>query len=64
MNDQHNHDGLNSPQIDPSNLLGFRITTTAPTHQAPEGTILLYSSGGTYRIYCRINKGWRYVNLT
>jgi hypothetical protein len=62
--DNHTHDGDNSLQIDPRNLLGFPIASSAPTDAAPEGTIRLYSSGGTYKLYARINKGWRAVSLT
>lgn len=62
--DNHNHDGVNSLPIDPRNLLGFPIVSSPPVDAAPEGTIRLYSSGGTYMLYARINKGWRAVTLT
>jgi hypothetical protein len=62
--DNHTHDGNNSLQIDPRNLLGFPIVSTAPADNAPEGTLRLYSSGGTYKLYARISNGWRAVTLT
>lgn len=61
----HQHTGVDSSKISPSNLLGFPLFRSVPTHIAPEGTIVLYWDGGaTYRIYVRINNTWRYVNLT
>lgn len=63
--ENHTHNGLDSPQLEPSDALqGFPIFTSAPTHDAPEGTIVLYSTGGVYRLYARLNKGWRVIALT
>lgn len=59
------HTGTDAQQIDPKNLLGWRIFRTAPTFPAPEGTQVLYWDGmATYRVYFRINKSWRYATLT
>lgn len=60
----HKHTGQDSPKINGSDLGGFKIYTSAPTHNAPEGTILLANESGTYKIYARINKGWRSATLT
>lgn len=61
----HQHTGVDSAKISPSNLLGFPLFRSVPAHTAPEGTIVLYWDGGaTFRIYVRINNTWRYVNLT
>jgi len=38
---QHRHNGIDSPKLDPKNFKGFPIFTTAPTHNAQEGTIIL-----------------------
>jgi hypothetical protein len=62
--DQHNHDGLNSTKINPSNMLGYRVTSTAPTAKANEGTLILANESGTYKIYAYINGGWRSATLT
>lgn len=61
---QHEHSGLDSKKIDPKNLKGFPIFTSAPTHTPLEGTILLANESGTYYLYAFINKGWRKVELT
>lgn len=61
----HKHTGIDSSKISPSDLLGFPIFRSVPTHSAPEGTMLLYWDGmATYRIYVRMNKLWKFVNLT
>lgn len=61
---QHEHSGLDSKKIDPKNFKGFPIFTTAPTHNAQEGTILLANESGTYKLYAYINGGWRTTTLT
>lgn len=62
----HLHNNIDgSPQLEPQDALeGFPISYSVPTDPAPEGTLRLYSSGGTYKLYIRINKGWRTVTLT
>lgn len=60
----HVHGGTDSPQIDPRNLLGFPIATSAPSDNAPEGTIRLGLVGGVYKIYARINQTWKSATLT
>lgn len=61
----HTHNGFDSPKIDPQNLTGFPIFTAVPTHNAPEGTIVLRWDGSTtYEIYARINKSWKKVAIT
>ncbi len=62
--EQHKHTGLDSPQINPKDLLGFQIWTSTPTHVAREGTIILANISGTYKIYAYINGGWRSAVLT
>jgi len=66
----HTHTGTDSPQVDPRNLLGFPTilvadATVAPTDNPPNGTFrFYYDSVVVYRLWARINNGWRYVNLT
>ena len=62
--EQHIHNGLDAPKIDPKNLKGFPIFTAAPTHTAQEGTIILANESGTYKLYAFINGGWRSEVLT
>lgn len=60
----HQHNGLDVDRIDPRDLLGFPIFTSAPTHKTKEGTIILANESGTYKLYAYINGGWRGVELT
>lgn len=60
----HTHNGIDSQPIDPKDLLPFPVWSTVPTFNAPNGTIVLYSSGGTYKIYARLANGWRSGTLT
>jgi len=60
----HAHNGVGSPKINPRNLLGFQIFTSAPTHDAKEGTLVLANESGTYKLYAYINGGWRGITLT
>lgn len=60
----HRHNGNDADRINPKDLLGFPIFTTAPTHVAKEGTIILANESGTYKLYAYINSGWRSVTLT
>lgn len=54
----HSHDGNDSRQIDPTFLLGFPVSTSAPTYDAPDGTIVLTDVAGTRSIYLRISGAW------
>lgn len=62
--ENHQHTGIDGKRIEAQNLLGFPIFTSAPTHDAIEGTILLANESGTYKLYAYINGGWRSVTLT
>lgn len=62
--EQHRHNGIDSPKLDPKNFKGFPIFTTAPTHKPLEGTILLANESGTYYLYAFINKAWKKIELT
>lgn len=55
---KHTHDGNDSPQISPEYLLPFPTYTAAPTHAAPDGTIVLADVAGTRSIYVRIGSAW------
>lgn len=71
----HVHNGVDTPNIDPRDLLGFPVYTFTTTtlrdtflnnNRASEGTIIfIYVTTGTvYQMQVRINKGWRAVTLT
>ena len=55
----HYHNNIDSPYI-PANA---PVTNVAPTG-GNNGDIMLYISGGTYRLYAKIEGTWRYVALT
>lgn len=59
----HVHDGTDGLQIDPKNLLGFPVITSAPTDKPLNGTIRLYLAGSSYRIYAFISGTWVYRTL-
>ena len=45
---------------------GFDVFSSAPTHEAVEGKLLLYkdTTNGIYRLYARVNKSWRLLGST
>lgn len=55
----HIHNNIDAPYV-PANA---QILSSVPTG-GNEGDILLYESGGTRRIYAKINGTWRYSTLT
>lgn len=59
----HIHNGIDAPKIKFQDLLPIPIVTTAPTDAAPEGTIRIYNSSGTIRLYVRANKTWKYKTI-
>ena len=62
---RHNHDGLNSPKIEPKNLKGFPIFSATPTHKAQQGTIVLIDNGtDTRKICAMLNGTWYCSTLT
>lgn len=60
----HEHTGLDSFQINPANLLGFPVMTTAPVDLPLNGTIRLYNASGTRKIYAFISGVWYSTTLT
>jgi hypothetical protein len=64
-NNDHHHNDLDSPRLDPADSLkGFPITTTAPTDNAENGTIRIYVDSLTtptvWRLYIRAANIWKY----
>lgn len=66
----HEHNGIDSKKLNPRNFLGFPVfrvadATVAPTDAAQEGMFrFYYDTVPVYRLWARINKGWRYLTLT
>lgn len=60
----HTHNGVDCVRINPADLLGFPTVSVIPTDKARNGTIRVYNSGATYRLYVRINNLWKYASLT
>ena len=62
--EQHKHNGMDALKINPKDLMGFPVFTTAPTHKAQEGTIVLANESGTYYLYAFIDGDWQKVELS
>lgn len=65
---KHEHNGADSPKIDPRNLKGFPNTlvstaTTSPTGTPTNGTLLFQYDNTNYLGYVRLNNTWRYFNI-
>lgn len=60
----HQHTGVDSSVINFEDISGAPIMSAAPTDKPENGTIRLYESGATRRIYAFINGSWRYAALT
>lgn len=57
----HYHNNIDAPFVQ----LNGKILTSVPTADfGTNGNIYLYESGGTRRIYAKINGTWRYSTLT
>ena len=69
QNSYHIHNGIDQPNIDPQDLLGFRIdnvatATTAPTDSARNGTIRFQQDGVNYVMWVRISNLWKKATLS
>lgn len=60
----HTHNGVDSPPIDFSNLLGLPVIAAVPTDSPDDGTIRLYNTGGVRRLYAFIAGVWYSTTLT
>lgn len=60
----HSHTGVDSQQIDFSDLLGLPIWNVVPTDFPIDGTIRLYDDGITRKIYAFIGGIWYSTVLT
>jgi len=60
----HTHDGVNSPRIEFENITGVTVTSITPTDTPEDGTIRLYNSGGTRKLYAFISGVWYSATLT
>jgi hypothetical protein len=64
----HAHTGVDSPQLDPKNFLGFPITLTVPTtanNPASTGAIVIFTDSLTAptlaHFYVRIGTTWKII---
>lgn len=65
FDDYHKHTGLDSPKINPKDLKGFPVFTSAPTHNAQQGTIILRDNGtDTRELYVMLGGTWYKTTLT
>ena len=67
--EKHNHDGVNSEKVKVQNVIPSYIMTSTEltrylSRQAIEGEEFNVYDGTNYRKYIRINKLWKYVNLS
>lgn len=62
----HRHNGVDAPKLKPNDSLeGFPIFTAVPTHEATQGTIVLYDNGTDARgIYAMLGGTWYGVAIT
>lgn len=60
----HQHTGVDSQQIDFSDLTGIPIITALPTDSPQNGIVRLYDDGAARKFVQFINGAWYYVNLT
>lgn len=58
----HTHNGTDSPRIKSGDVIP--VVRAVPTHDAKEGTVVLYTNATDYKIYVRINNLWKSVSLT
>lgn len=54
----HVHNGVDSPLVDPHSII-LPVQSTVPTHNAPDGSVVLYASGSTFRVYRMHGGTWR-----
>ena len=54
---KHNHDGINTSKLAIKDIIP--VTAVVPAYNSQEGDLVLYSSGGTYRLYAFLAGAWR-----
>lgn len=60
----HTHDGVDSPKLEPRNLLGFPVQVAAPTHVGKEGEVLyMNDKSSVRRQYVYLNGNWYFVDV-
>lgn len=64
LQNNHKHNGIDSPRLNPKDFEGFPIYTTTVTHNAKEGTIVLENVSGTKKLCAYIGGGWVKITLT
>jgi hypothetical protein len=64
MIEPHTHEGIQTPKIKGEDLLAYPRVSQVPTDPAPEGTIKIYISGSTTKLYIRCSNTWVSSTLT
>ena len=54
-------DGVDKPNLDPRNFLGFPIFDAVPTHEDLEGKLVAMDDGTTRRLYIFLSGAWRAI---
>lgn len=60
----HSHNGIDSSIIDFTNITGLPVISAVPTDSPSDGTIRLYNTGGTRKLYAFIAGSWYSATLT
>ncbi len=66
---RHNHNGVNSPRLDPKYFLGFQNVqvadaTVAPTYTVQNGTIIFQYDATHWRMWVRLANVWKSATLS
>lgn len=57
----HTHNGVDSPTLPVTSILGYPVFATVPTKKGQNGQTILVGSGTSYNFYSFINGAWRSV---
>lgn len=63
MVENHKHNGVDSPQVNPQDFEGFKINTSLRTDDSHEGNLELVNASGEYYITAFIDGEWRNIRL-
>ena len=64
LDNNHTHNGVDAPRIDPINLKGFPIFNAEVVHNASEGTVVLENISGTIKLCAMIGGTWYKATLS
>lgn len=64
LENNHNHNGIDAPRINPKDLRGFPIYTSTVAHNSQEGTIVLENVSGTIKLCAFVGGSWVKTTLS